>query len=87
MLWYFVVSCMSINRIIHDTTYSMILCTMEVLSYTSIICMILVYETTPHYTHTKKDRREYEAFRFCFMHMYPDSKVVHYNIPSNTKEN
>ena len=55
MLYYFV-SCMAINTVIYDIYYSMILYMhyegTYVVSYTSIICMILyiyiVYDT-PHY--------------------------------------
>ena len=51
MLYYFV-SCMVINTVIYDIYYSMILYMhyegTYVVSYTSIICMILVYDT-PHY--------------------------------------
>ena len=50
MLYYFV-SCMAINTVIYDIYYSMILYMhyegTYVVSYTSIICMIL-YDT-PHY--------------------------------------
>ena len=51
MLYYFV-SCMAINTAIYDIYYSMILYMhyegTYVVSYTSMICMILTYVTT-HY--------------------------------------